>query len=71
MKVPNECRLVAAEAYSKATADGASLETALWRALDAVAPLIAAQGWDEGESAGRGNYGRVVRKETNPYRSQA
>jgi hypothetical protein len=68
--IPSDFRLPAAEAYSKASAGGASFEQAFWKALEAVSPLIAAQAWDEGHEAGGEDQGRVLRTTPNPYRSQ-
>lgn len=68
MSIPNE----AVEAASRAVPAGASIDQDdLRNILEAAAPVLMAQAWDEGRSAGfRDAYVDEEEEEDNPYRRQ-
>lgn len=73
MTVPDE----AVEAAARAFRDTHYMGDSLMAALEAAAPIIAAQAWDEGEEAGIHNYRHAFlihqveprERIANPYRS--
>ena len=66
-----EAALAASRAYeSQRSMDNA--EKQMRAIVDAAAPFIAAEAWDEGRGAGfRDAYADEAEEEPNPYRSQA